>query len=243
MATSLAEQLKRLQTPQTSLFVDTKKRDSILFTSKEAATKSRETIYEIGISGFNALVEINPALSEFESTLFEFTSKEVQRAVETKEFNEKLNAHLKKFLYQLSPYFMMPDAHKCLEWLIRRFNINVYNRDEFLMLALPYHQTNIFVRCVQTMKFTDETDKWFFLADVKKSSAPLSKYSLFNHGASQPAFLGFISKFTHEALKELGIKLEVYKQCWLSTAQQLLDHLNMHQESMKITFYRSQNIW
>lgn len=50
-STSLAEQLKRLQRPQTSQLVDLRKRPSILFDAKEAAEKDRETIFEIGLSG------------------------------------------------------------------------------------------------------------------------------------------------------------------------------------------------
>lgn len=206
MTTSLAEQLRRLQTPQSSLFVDSKKRDSILFTFKEAATKSRETIFEIGLSGLQELIEMNPVFEDFQSTLFEITAKDVQRAVETKEVNSLLNKNIKRFMFHLSPYFMIPASHKCLEWLIRRFNINLYNKEEFLMLILPYHQTNMFVRCIQTMKFDDPTNRWEFLTDVKKTSTPLSKYALWNHGASQPSFLGFVGKFTYEAIKELEHK-------------------------------------
>jgi hypothetical protein len=54
------------------------------------------------------------------------------------------------------------------------------------------------------MKFDDPADKWYFLADVKKSSSPLSKYAIWNHGASFPAFLEFVGKFTYEAIKEFG---------------------------------------
>lgn len=175
-----------------------------MFTPKEAATKSKETIYEIGISGLQELIELNPAFEEFQSTLFDFTAKDVQRAVETKEVNALLNKNIQRFMYQLSPYFMIPASHKCLEWLIRRFNINLYNVEELLSLILPYHQTNMFVRCIQAMKFEDESSKWFFLSEVKKSSAPLSKYALWNHGYSQPSFLGYVGKITHEAIKELG---------------------------------------
>lgn len=56
------------------------------------------------------------------------------------------------------------------------------------------------------MKFENPTDKWGFLGEVKKSSVPLSKYAVWNHGASQPSFLGFVGKYTYEAVKELGAK-------------------------------------
>ncbi len=227
MSTSLAEQLRRLQTPQSSQFVDSKKRDSILFTEKEAATKSRETIYEIGLSGLQELIEINPAFAEFESTLFDQSSKEVQRAVETKDVNVLLNKNIKRFLFRLSPYFLLPSTHKCLEWMIRRFSINLYNKEEFLILIFPYHQTNMFVRCVQVMKFNDPSDKWNFLADVKKTSTPLSKYAVWNYGASFPAFLEFVGKFTYEAVKEFGQKssmLQTMISFYLTSVIGTLEH-------------------
>lgn len=205
MSTSLREQLLKLQTPQSSQFYDAKRRDSILFTQKDAATKSRETIYEIGLSGLRELIEIDNSFSEFESTLFDYTAKDVQRAVETDDVNRLLNKNIKRFLFHLSPYFLIPSSHKCLEWLIRRFNINLYNKEEILMLILPYHQTNMFVRCLQIMKFDDSGDKWNFLSEVKKKSSPLSKLTIWNHGASQPAFLEFVGKFTYDAIKELEV--------------------------------------
>jgi U3 small nucleolar RNA-associated protein 10 len=227
MTTSLREQLLRLQTPQSSQFVDSKKRDSILFSSKDAATKSRETIYEIGLSGLQELIEIDDAFAEFENTLFNFTAKDVQRAVETSEVNKLLTKNIKRFMFHLSPYFMIPASHKCLEWLIRRFNINLYNKEELLMLILPYHQTNMFVRCVQTMKFNDPSDKWSFLAEVKKSCSPLSKLTLWNHGASQPAFLDFVGKFTYDAVKELGQnagRLQTMFSFYFTTCVGALEH-------------------
>jgi len=48
MATSLAAQLKKLRTPQTSLLLQDKKRDSLLFDPKEAANLDRETVLNIG---------------------------------------------------------------------------------------------------------------------------------------------------------------------------------------------------
>ncbi|CRL02642.1 CLUMA_CG016123, isoform A [Clunio marinus] len=144
MSTSLAEQLRRLQTPQTSQFVDARKRHSILFTSEEAATKSRETIYEIGISGLHELIELNPAFADFEDTLFELTAKDIQRAIESKEVNALLDKNIKRFMFHFSPCFMI-----CLEWLIRRFSINLYNKDEFLMLIFSI-SSNKYVRSMHS---------------------------------------------------------------------------------------------
>ena len=78
MATSLAEQLRSLQTPQSFMFFDSIKKDSILFSAKDAATKSRETIFDICISGLEELITIKPVFKEFESTLFERTARDLQ---------------------------------------------------------------------------------------------------------------------------------------------------------------------
>ena len=48
MATSLAEQLKKLRTPQTGLLLQNKKKPSLLFDPKEAANLDREIVLNIG---------------------------------------------------------------------------------------------------------------------------------------------------------------------------------------------------
>lgn len=48
MATSLAEQLKKLRAPQTAILLQDKKRSSLLFDPKEAANLDKETVLSIG---------------------------------------------------------------------------------------------------------------------------------------------------------------------------------------------------
>lgn len=73
-----------------------------------------------GISGLNELIEINNVFEEFRNSLFDETSKTFERTVETFDVNCKLNAVIKRFLYLLSPYFLLKPAQKTLEWLIVR---------------------------------------------------------------------------------------------------------------------------
>lgn len=49
MSTTLAEQLKKLAVPQTSILIQGKARPSLLFDPREAAKFDRDTFYEIGI--------------------------------------------------------------------------------------------------------------------------------------------------------------------------------------------------
>lgn len=213
MSTSLADQLRRLKTPQSTLLVDSKKRASILFNPKEAAEKDRETIFDIGYSGFEELIKLNPSFLQFESALFDKNAREFQRAVEHKEVNRQLMEVIKKFLIHLSPYLLLQPSHKCLEWLIRRFNINDYEKSEFIMLILPYHETTIFVKCLQTMNLSDPSDLWHWLEPIKKNGVPLSKQALLNRVGSDSFLMSFICKSIVYAVNELDTRshtLQVY---------------------------------
>ena len=76
------------------------------------------------------------------------------------------------------------------------------------------------------MKLQDPNHKWHFLADAQKSSSPLSKAAVFNHGAQNPQFLEFIEKYTMEAIKELDLKAGSVQTRCLSIVQQVLEHKN-----------------
>lgn len=141
--TSLAEQLRKLATPQTNVLFHRKTRPSLLFDPSEAAEIDRATFYEIGtiltifklylltifllkfssagINGLNELKEVNDVFEEFRLSLFDETSKNFERAVETFDVNHKLNKIIKKFLYLASPYFLLKPTQKALEWLIVRY--------------------------------------------------------------------------------------------------------------------------
>ncbi|XP_047117771.1 HEAT repeat-containing protein 1 [Schistocerca piceifrons] len=201
MATSLAEQLKKLTLPQTSLLVHEKKRASFLFDPKEAANLDRDAVYELGMAGLHELKTLNSKFADFETTLFSLLSKSLERSVESSEANEKLNQHIERFLLMLSPYFLLKPAHKVLEWLIYRFHINQYNVDELMMLILPYHESLLFVRMVQLFDVKDPANKWHWLHPLQKPGVPLSKTTLLNHCASDVGFLNFVCEMALKAVK------------------------------------------
>jgi U3 small nucleolar RNA-associated protein 10 len=64
----------------------------------------------------------------------------------------------------------------------------------------------MFGQCLQTMKFQDPNDKWYWLKDCPKSGVPLSKNSIFQHGSQNPRFLEYIGNFTYDAVKEMDSK-------------------------------------
>ncbi|KAM8716313.1 hypothetical protein ACLKA7_003231 [Drosophila subpalustris] len=205
MTTSLAQQLQKLAAPQTSgVLADARSRASILFDPKEAATKDRRAIYEIGVSGLQELTAFNPTFKEFQLTLFDEATLTLERAVEDAEVNMLLDASITKFLRLLSPYFMLRPAHMCFEWLLRRFQVHEYNREQVMALIMPYHETNTFVQVLQTMRLRQSDEDWFWLRRLQRPGVPLSKTAIVNRAASEPSFLSFICRSTHRAVKELG---------------------------------------
>lgn len=205
MTTSLAQQLQNLAAPQTSVtLADARSRASILFNPKEAATKDRRAIYEIGLSGLLELTAFNPTFKEFQLTLFDEATLTLERAVEQSDVNKLLDASIAKFLRLLSPYFLLRPAHMCFEWLLRRFQVHEYNRQEVMALIMPYHETNTFVQVLQTMRLRQSDEDWFWLRRLQRPGVPLSKTAIVNRAASVPAFLSFICRSTRKAVKELG---------------------------------------
>ncbi|EDW64652.1 HEAT repeat-containing protein 1 homolog isoform X1 [Drosophila virilis] len=205
MTTSLAQQLQNLAAPQTSVtLADARSRASILFNPKEAATKDRRAIYEIGLSGLLELTAFNPTFKEFQLTLFDEATLTLERAVEQSDVNKLLDASIAKFLRLLSPYFLLRPAHMCFEWLLRRFQVHEYNRQEVMALIMPYHETNTFVQVLQTMRLRQSDEDWFWLRRLQRPGVPLSKTAIVNRAASVPAFLSFICCSTRKAVKELG---------------------------------------
>ncbi|XP_050461226.1 HEAT repeat-containing protein 1 [Cataglyphis hispanica] len=180
MATSLAAQLKKLRTPQTNLLLQDKKRSSLLFDPKEAANLDRDTVLSIGQSGLQELVKLSVFFEDFNATLFAQSTVNLERAVQDTTVNKKLDAEITKFLLLLSPYFLLSASHKALEWLIYRYHIHHYNRDQYILLIFPYHETRMFVRALQLIDLSDEGDKWHWLAPLQKRGLPLTSGVLVN---------------------------------------------------------------
>lgn len=146
--TSLARQLQRLAVPhtQTALSQD-KRRASLLFDPREAASLDREAVFALGmpenqfialfsvlfvgeilmlcchvsgITGLEHLESLSPVFEEYETSIFNKTSQTFERSMQSKEVNAELDRTLRRFFIQLSPYILLKSAHKALEWLIYR---------------------------------------------------------------------------------------------------------------------------
>ncbi|CAK6982589.1 HEAT repeat-containing protein 1 [Scomber scombrus] len=200
--TSLAHQLKRLALPQSDAdLLSRREVASLLFDPKDAATMDRSTFYALGCTGLEELLGIEPAFSEFEDTLFSRASLTLERSVQSKEVNEKLDAGVSLFLTRLCPYFLLKPAHKCIEWLVHRFHIQLYNPDSLLACALPYHDTNVFVRVLQLLKIKDTTNRWNWLHCLQKPGVPLARGTLITHCYTDLSFMDFICTMVTKSIQ------------------------------------------
>lgn len=173
MATSLVAQLQRLAVPDAEPRKRPFTRPSILFDPKEAADIELDTILNIALSGLEVLISIEERFNKYKNDLFSYGSRELDRELMGIEENNRINASIYSYLQLLSGYFELSAALKTLEYLIRRYKIHIYNIEEFILCALPYHDTHVFVRVVQLID--TRNSRWKFLGGVKASGAPLPR--------------------------------------------------------------------
>ncbi|CAN4080724.1 unnamed protein product [Withania somnifera] len=173
MATSLVAQLQRLAVPDAEPRKRPFTRPSVLFDPKEAADIELDTILSIALSGLEVLISIEERFNKYKNDLFSYGSRELDRELLGIEENNRINASICSYLQLLSGYFELSASLKTLEYLIRRYKIHIYNIEELILCALPYHDTHVFVRVVQLIDTGNS--KWKFLEGVKASGAPLPR--------------------------------------------------------------------
>ncbi|XP_059477980.1 HEAT repeat-containing protein 1 [Neocloeon triangulifer] len=203
MSTSLAQQLQKLQAPQTGQASVSRQVLSILFDTHTAEELTLDKAFQLGVQGLRDLATLNPRFAQFEDLLFRESSKSTQRAVETADFNQRLDAEVTKFLLMVSPHLMLKPALQTLEWLVHRFQIGEYSADKVLMCALPYHNTPTFcliLRAVPEIKKVNST--WQWLKPVLDSGTPLDVHTVHRMASKHAYLLRMILQHTLDASKE-----------------------------------------
>ncbi|KAG1143849.1 hypothetical protein G6F37_000325 [Rhizopus arrhizus] len=198
---SLKQQLKKIGTLDLRNVTEgsRKTRPSFLFTPREAADQDLETIYSIAYNGIMELVILDEKFAPFEKTLFSEKMKSVDRVLQTKEDNDKLDASINSFLCQLSPYFLLKPSGKVLEYLIRRFRIQDFNIESVIKCILPYHETKSFVKMVSILT-VPEKSPWEFLLPIKKSLLPLERSLLVKKMTKNRYVFDFVCRMVTKAL-------------------------------------------
>uniref|UniRef100_A0A2P2MAU7 HEAT repeat-containing protein 1 n=1 Tax=Rhizophora mucronata TaxID=61149 RepID=A0A2P2MAU7_RHIMU len=152
MATSIASQLEAIRSVIQTDSEPRKRpitRPSILFDPKEAADIDVDSILSIALSGLEVLESVDERFRNYKHDLFSHKSKDLDRELMRQDENNQINASISSYLRLVSGHFQLPAVHKTLEYLIRRYKIHVYNFEDLILCALPYHDTHAFVRVVQ----------------------------------------------------------------------------------------------
>ncbi|ORX81097.1 ARM repeat-containing protein [Anaeromyces robustus] len=194
---SIAAQLQKIRKSKGVEKLQIKYKDSYLFDNKVAADYDLDTIYSIGKSGLESLKQYEKRFANYEKTLFSLTMKNINRAQQTNAENDKLDESINMFLRLLSPHFLDNAAGKALEWLIRRYKINVYNIDGIMECILPYHETAQFLNMVSILKL-EEGSTWYFLKSLK---APLDRKTLVQRCVKDRAVIQKLYKMVHHSIR------------------------------------------
>ncbi|KAI3862328.1 hypothetical protein MKX03_036895 [Papaver bracteatum] len=173
MATTLEAQLRVIKSLNNLEIKSTKKpftNPSILYDPRVAADLDIDSLYSIAISSLDVLVKSELRFEAYRNSLFSYKSRELNRNLLGKVENEEIDVSISSYLRLLSGYLLVDSALHTLEYLVRRYMVHVYNIDELVNCALPYHDTSAFVRIVQIVQL--QNSKWGFLEAVQKSGAP-----------------------------------------------------------------------
>lgn len=180
---SLAAQLAGIHANNNATILDKSKRKkvhsvSLVFDSKEAVTQDFETIYSVCLEGFRELETIDRRFSMFASSLFSETSIRFDRMVQHDDRENALNAAVNKFFMLVANYLHLRPALLALEWLVRRFHVQLHNAEQFLLCALPWYDTPAFVRVLDVLPQNGIPALFSFLGPAKASLHSPSKNAL-----------------------------------------------------------------
>ncbi|KAJ2892957.1 snoRNA-binding rRNA-processing protein utp10, partial [Coemansia aciculifera] len=147
MASSLASQLYKMRTLDRVIGNERAHnvKASFLFDGRQAADLDNQTIFDIGRDGLSELRQMDQRFDVYAETLFSEALKDMDRVLQTKDENNKLDASIRSFLFQLAPYFLTKPAGKAIEWLVRRFRIHEFNARDVLASIMAYHETKAFL--------------------------------------------------------------------------------------------------
>ncbi|ODQ80991.1 hypothetical protein BABINDRAFT_160414 [Babjeviella inositovora NRRL Y-12698] len=227
---SLSAQLATIAQNNASVALDRKSRHklhsaSLIYDAKTAATQDYDLIYTLGLEGLEELETIDRRFGRFKLSLFSETAVQVDRNVQTKEEVAALDAGIETFLALAGPYLHLAPAIKATEWLLRRFQINIHNKEALLLAALPHYATQLFVKVLHVVKELPLLFLW--LDGYKKSLKNPTRVSMVK-GFLNVEFFQLYSDFLNGQMKkhnEYSLQLVFYVSCAISLTASLAQDL------------------
>ncbi|KAJ2367999.1 snoRNA-binding rRNA-processing protein utp10 [Coemansia sp. RSA 2610] len=205
MVSSLASQLFRMRNVDRVISTERAQRvrASFLFEGRQAADIDSQTIFDIGSDGLKELRQIDRRFDVFAATLFSPAVKDLDRVLQTREENARLDESIRTFLFLMAPYFLTKPAGKALEWLIRRFRIQEFNAQDVLAAILPYHETKAFLTMLTIITFDAKDLGMFgFLVTQRKARRLLDRGTLMAQCQRDRELMGFVCTSVFAACKQ-----------------------------------------
>lgn len=177
-----------LQSQLTNLKQKTEKpmlpgKSTLLFNFKDAANINNEEAYYLGLHGLLTLSKTNYEFKSFISTLFISTAKYYNRETKLKEETDKVDSSINSLLPLLTCFFENNSCHKIIEFLLRVYQINLYNSDALILSFLPYHNYPSFIKLIQNIGFSNKHihGGFGFLEEHTKSGKVVLKDNLYKN--------------------------------------------------------------
>lgn len=225
----LSQQLKTIGEKNASLAVDRKSRQqihsrSLLFDAKTAAAQDFDYIYLIATEGLDELMELDLRFEKFSATLFSETSIDFDRNVKSKDILDQVNRNLEAFMNLAAPYYNLAPTLKAMEWLVRRYHVNIHNTELLFLSTLSYHSQPVFTRIMNVVPKGSMPVIFSWLSGYKEQSKPLPASSVLKSFHNDPAFFRLYSEYLREQLKHKTIFKEQLVFYLSNTAQVLASH-------------------
>lgn len=207
---SLSQQLNAISSNNASLALDRKSRSrlhskSLIFDPKTASTQDYDYIFQISLEGLEELIELDSRFSRFKNSIFSETSISFDRNVQTKETLDQLNQNIEAFLNLVAPYYNLNLSLKALEWLVRRFYINIHNAEVFLLASLPFYQTPMFVKMLNVIPKSSLPKIFGWISGYKDLLKSPPSSSILKSFHNDPEFYKLYSQFFCDQLSNKTI--------------------------------------
>ena len=168
---------------------------SLIFDPKTAAFTDSDTFYQIGYQGYTELLSVYPKLKRFEDSVFDYSNSKIDPLFLTSDDHKPLSDKVRRVLFILSDYCMNLATVKILEYLIQQFAVNRLHPDDLLLITLPYLETSLFARIVQTIPFKSLRKEHKFLRPfsvIQESKQPIDRKQLIQWIIHWPVLLSWI---------------------------------------------------
>lgn len=233
---SLSQQLKAISEKNASLALDRKSRSkihsrSLMFDPKVAAAQDMDYIYSIALEGLQELIDIDPRFEKFNHSLFAEASLTYDRNVSTKDVIDQVDKNILAFVNLTSPHLNLGPSLKALEWLVRRYHINIHNPELILLAALPYHSQTVFCRFMNVIPKTSWPSIFSPILAYKESLTPPPASSILKCFHNDTSFYRLYSEHICNALRQQTIFKEQLV-FYLSNSAQVLASFARDQDKL-----------